>query len=62
MGPIDWLLIEFENPFTGDAAPPMLDLVDRGLIRVLDIMFIYKSPDGVVTALDISDAGDHARV
>ena len=54
MGPIDWLLIEFDKPLTGEAAPPLLDLVDRGLIRVLDVMFIRKTADGTVAAGDIS--------
>ena len=61
MGPIDWLLIEFGEPLTGLAAPPLLDLVDRGLIRILDIMFVRKLSDGSVQAVEISDfPGDEA--
>ncbi len=61
MGPIDWMLIEFDQPLTGKAAPPLLDLVDRGLITVLDVMFIRKLSDGSVQALEISDLpGDEA--
>ena len=55
MGPIDWLLIEFDQPLTGQAAPPLLDLVDRGLIRILDIAFIRKLSDGTVQGIEISD-------
>ena len=55
MGPIDWLLIEFDQPLTGQAAGPLLDLVDRGPIRILDIMFIRKLADGTVQAVEISD-------
>ena len=55
MGPIDWLLIEFDKPLTGAAAPPLLDLVDRGLIRVLDALFIRKMADGTVAAVEFSD-------
>jgi hypothetical protein len=55
MGPIDWLLLEFDQPLTGQAAPPLMDLVDRGLIRILDIMFIRKLSDGSVQAVEISD-------
>ncbi|MDX2379559.1 MAG: DUF6325 family protein, partial [Acidimicrobiia bacterium] len=58
MGPIDWVLIEFDQPLTGAAAPPLLDLVDRGLIRILDIMFVRKLSDGSVQALEIADMGD----
>ena len=61
MGPIDWLLIEFDQPLTGEAAPPLLDLVERGLIRILDIMFVRKLSDGSVQAVEISDLpGDEA--
>ena len=61
LGPIDWLLIEFGQPLTGKAAPPLLDLVERGLIRVLDVMFIRKLSDGSVQALELSDfPGDEA--
>lgn len=61
MGPIDWLLIEFDRPLTGRAAGPLLDLVERGLIRILDIMFIRKLSDGSVQAIEISEfPGDEA--
>jgi hypothetical protein len=61
MGPIDWMLIEFDQPLTGQAAPPLLDLVERGLIRILDVMFIRKLSDGSVQAIEISDLpGDEA--
>ena len=61
MGPIDWLLIEFAQPLTGNAVGPLRDLVDRGLIRILDIMFIRKLSDGSVQSVEISDLpGDEA--
>ena len=61
LGPIDWVLIEFDQPLTGQAAPPLLELVDRGLIRILDIMFIRKLSDGSVQAVEISELpGDEA--
>jgi len=61
MGPIDWLLIEFDRPLTGQAAPPLNELVRRGMIRILDIAFIRKLSDGTVQAVDISDLpGDEA--
>jgi hypothetical protein len=59
MGPIDYLLIEWpgRQP-TGEAAPHLVDLVDRGLIRILDLAFIAKAEDGSVAALEISDLGN----
>ncbi len=53
MGPVDYLCIEFPNgSLTGGALPLLLDLVDRRVIRVLDLLFVRKSPDGSIVALD----------
>ncbi len=59
MGPIDYLLIEWpgRQP-AGEAAPHLLDLVDRGLIRILDLVFLHKAEDGSITRLEIADLGD----
>lgn len=59
MGPIDYILVEWpgRQP-NGEVAPQLVDLVDRGLIRILDLVFISKDEDGSVTALEISDLGD----
>lgn len=59
MGPIDYLLVEWpgRQP-SGEAAPHLLDLVDRGLIRILDLVFLHKAEDGSVTRLEIADLGD----
>jgi len=59
MGPIDYLLVEWpgRQP-TGEAAPHLLDLVDRGLIRILDFVFLSKAEDGSVARLEIADLGD----
>ncbi|MFD9642376.1 DUF6325 family protein [Streptomyces sp. NPDC059082] len=40
---------------TGEGFPLLVDLVDRGIIRILDLMFIRKDEDGSVTALEIAD-------
>ncbi|MGF0117141.1 DUF6325 family protein [Promicromonospora sp. Marseille-Q5078] len=56
MGPIDYIVVEFpENRLDGEALPLLVDLVDRGIIRVLDLVFVRKSVDGVVTAVDLED-------
>jgi hypothetical protein len=59
MGPIDYLIVEWpgRQP-TGEALPHLIDLVDRGLIRLLDLTFIAKAEDGSVAALEIADLGD----
>jgi len=62
MGPIDYLLVEWpgRQP-TGEAAPHLIDLVDRGLIRILDLVFLHKDDDGSLTRLEISDLGDQVE-
>jgi hypothetical protein len=61
MGPIDYLLVEWpgRQP-NGEVAPYLVDLVDRGLIRILDLSFIAKDEDGTVAGLELSDLGDGA--
>jgi hypothetical protein len=55
MGPIDYIVLEWpaQQP-TGEVAPLIIDLVDRGIIRVLDIAFLAKGEDGSVAALDLA--------
>lgn len=56
MGPVDTVLIEFpDGVHKGDAAPLLIDLVDRGVIRILDLMFLSKGEDGSTTAMEIAD-------
>jgi hypothetical protein len=56
MGPVDYVLIEFpDGQPKGQAAPLLLDLVDRGVIRILDLMFISKDKDGTTTAMEVAD-------
>ena len=58
MGPIDYIVIEFPgNKFTGEAFPALIDLVDKGLIHIIDLLFIKKDLDGSVQVLGISDLG-----
>lgn len=59
MGPIDYLLVEWSGRQPdGQLAPHLIDLVDRGLIRILDLVFLAKAEDGTVEALEI-DALPH---
>ena len=58
-GPIDYIVVEFPgNRMTGEAFPLLLDLVDRGLIRIIDFVFVRRETDGSVTGLAIADV-DH---
>ena len=56
MGAIDWLLIEARGEEPGGAlVPPLLDLVDRRLIRVMDLLVLVKRDEGDVDVLMTSD-------
>src|SRR6476619_5212905 len=61
MGPIDYVVLEWgrEGPgFTGEVAPLLLDLVDRGTIRILDIAFLAKDESGDFASVELGDLGD----
>lgn len=59
MGPIDYLVIAWPDPKpNGEIAPLIVDLVDRGIIRILDLAFVAKDDDGTVAGVEISDLGD----
>jgi len=58
MGPIDYILVEWpgRQP-NGEVAPHLVDLVDRGLIRILDLTFVTKDENGTVSGLELADVG-----
>jgi hypothetical protein len=55
MGPVDYVVLEWpgEQPTAGEVQPLLLDLVDRGIIRILDIAFLAKDQDGSVSGIDV---------
>ncbi|MEU2040400.1 DUF6325 family protein [Nocardia niwae] len=59
LGPVDYLVIEFpaDRPPDGSALPLLRDLVERGIIRVLDLAFVRKGTDGSLAGIDIADVG-----
>ena len=62
LGPVDVVVISYPPgaPATGESIPILLDLVDRGIIRVLDARFVQKDPDGTFSGFDIADLDEHA--
>lgn len=55
-GPIDYLVVEFPSEgMKGEGLPLLVDLVDRGIIRILDLLFVTKQADGSIVGLDIAD-------
>src|SRR4051812_34927417 len=57
LGPVDAVVIGFppDAPMTGDAIPLLMDLIDRGTIRVLDVMFVTKEEDGTFAGFNATD-------
>ncbi len=62
MGPIDYVVLEWpgRQP-NGEAAPHLVDLVDRGLIRIIDLAFVTKDEDGSVAGLELSELGEQVE-
>ena len=56
LGPIDYLAVEWpERHVTGEGFRLLMDLVDREIVRVLDVLFIAKDADGKVSKVDVAD-------
>jgi hypothetical protein len=64
LGPVDIVVIGFppDAPRTGESIPVFVDLVDRGIIRVLDVLMIQKDGEGRVAAVELKDLGDGALI
>jgi hypothetical protein len=57
LGPVDIVVIGYppDAPMTGEAIPLLLDLVDRGIIRVLDVLFVMENEDGTFSGFEAQD-------
>jgi hypothetical protein len=56
MGPISYVIVEFPgNKMTGQGLPILVDLVDRGLIRILDLTFVTRDDSGALVSIDLAD-------
>jgi hypothetical protein len=63
MGPIDYAIIEFPHRRTpGEGLPLLIELADRGIIRVLDLAFVRKEPDGTVRRVELAELGPQMAV
>jgi Family of unknown function (DUF6325) len=61
MGPVDYVILEWpDRQPNGEVAPLILDLVDRGIIRILDVAFITKEADGTISGLEVDTLEDEA--
>ena len=56
LGPISYLIVEFPgSKMTGEGLPILVDLVDRGLIRILDLLFATRGEDGSLRTVEVQD-------
>jgi hypothetical protein len=57
LGPIDIVVIAYpaDAPMTGEAVPLVMDLVERGIIRVLDVLFVMQNEDGTFSGFEAKD-------
>lgn len=59
LGPLEYLVVRFEgNHFTGEILPELAALRDKGLVRVVDLLFIQKDKDGTMSVREISDLNE----
>jgi hypothetical protein len=58
LGPVDYVVVEFPaeaRNFTGEMAKELLELVDSGTIRMIDVLILTKNEDGSVDAMELSE-------
>jgi hypothetical protein len=62
LGRIEMVVISFpDSQFNGSVAPALADLIERGLVRVIDLVLLSKGSDGSVVAVELADAEDEVR-
>jgi uncharacterized membrane protein len=56
-GPAELIVVKFPgDQFRGEIVPALVDLVDSGTIRLIDLLFVRRDPDGTTTFLEASEA------
>jgi uncharacterized membrane protein len=56
LGPVDYIVVEFPgDKFNGEMGTALTDLVDRNLVRVLDLLVLKKDGDGSIEAFELGD-------
>jgi hypothetical protein len=62
IGPVEYLIVAFPgNRFRGEIAPALVDLVDAGTIRVMDVAFVSKEENGDVAAFELTELDPDVR-
>jgi hypothetical protein len=56
IGPVELLVVKFPgNKFTGEVGPALKELVDTGLIRIIDLLFAITDEQGNIAVVELSD-------
>jgi len=63
LGPIDYLAVEWpDRHVTGEGFKLLMDLVDRDVVRVLDLLFVAKEVDGTISRVEVPDVEHHEAI
>jgi hypothetical protein len=58
-GPIEFVVLKFPgNQFSGEIVPALQELVDTGVVRIIDLLFVLKDGDGNVAVVEVDGLGD----
>lgn len=56
LGPVEYMVIEFPgNQFKGEIIPALREVVDKGVIRIIDLVFMRKDAQGNVSVMELAD-------
>ena len=56
--PVEYIVLEFPgNQFNGDVVPALSELVESGVVRILDLLFVAKDTDGEVAWFELQELG-----
>jgi Family of unknown function (DUF6325) len=59
LGPMELIVLGFDgNKFTGEITPALLDLVDRGIVRIIDLAIVVKDVAGEALILEMQDLAE----
>ncbi|MDD2788762.1 DUF6325 family protein, partial [Methanoculleus sp.] len=56
LGPVEYMVIEFPgNQFKGEIIPALREVVDKGVIRIIDLVFMRKDDQGNISVMELAD-------
>ena len=56
LGPVEELVVKFPgNQFKGEIIPALHQLIDTGIVRIIDIAFVHKDEGGNVTNIELDE-------